>query len=724
MSNNLYRLKAEVMKMVSRPAIGKVEALFIIDVIILAIAVGSYYYLDSQGSLTATPRSAEFIVTDLNINPLEAEVGESISLSVNVTNIGAEGTYSANLTVNNDLKENQTIVIAGGESAILNFTVIAIAEGDYAVEIGGLSGSFKIKPAPPETGKIILSNLKADEYEVWANEPIGISVIAQNPTSDTDGLTIRVWVDDILVETRRVELSGGETATIAFTVNATTEGKHTIGVNSLSTSFKIVPTGYHTLSIQRNGKGSSQVPFTLNGESKLIPFTELLPVGTYIIALPSTFETETALFEFVDWSDGATTPTRTINLENRLILAAEYFLVSGIASCPSLYVWNGTNYVYRADVSAGTGYLPYFISFGENHTRVFGYSDPWDYVKLDNGQIQPRNGYYDMTLTELVEEIDYIDSVKLLVVDHLPDVAVYTNYGTRKYNLDDRGTIYTVNKNPLNPVSAIYGGQDVVAQISSDWEYGIWNTLELDLGDLSNAKEIKLIVAGMVVWPSSEVTADWTAKFIDQPGEPLFPVQYMEVKNENGNWVRVPDNRQFPMLRVDSQSFVVNLTGLFTTNNYSLRINTFFDWRFDYIGVDTTSQHDILIQRVFPAYADLAQVFETSYATSTGNFTRYGEVTELLFEPDDKFVIMRKGDGINFLFNATELEPVPEGMERDYFLFVSCWFKVPGLPYLDFTVDPLPFHNMSCFPYPDTESYPFDEDHLSYLLEYNTRTVP
>jgi len=65
-------------------------------------------------------------------------------------------------------------------------------------------------------------------------------------------------------------------------------------------------------------------------------------------------------------------------------------------------------------------------------------------------------------------------------------------------------------------------------------------------------------------------------------------------------------------------------------------------------------------------------------------------------------------------------------LERDYFMFVACWFKdAPGnWGYgFDFTVDPLPFRNMSGFPYPDTESYPYDDAHLQYLREYNTRVV-
>ena len=123
--------------------------------------------------------------------------------------------------------------------------------------------------------------------------------------------------------------------------------------------------------------------------------------------------------------------------------------------------------MYRTEVSAGTGYLPYFEYFGEKSTRVFGYSNPWDYIKLDRNQIQPRNGYYDMTLTQFWDEIFYIDSAKLIVVDHSPDVDVYSTSWTRKYNLEDQGMIYTVNKTLSTPISAVYDGEDVLPRFPS-----------------------------------------------------------------------------------------------------------------------------------------------------------------------------------------------------------------------------------------------------------------
>jgi hypothetical protein len=276
----------------------------------------------------------------------------------------------------------------------------------------------------------------------------------------------------------------------------------------------------------------------------------------------------------------------------------------------------------------------------------------------------------------------------------------------------------------LTPISCVNDeGEDYLPQISKlDGIYTNANkfqydNLTLNLGDLSDAKEIKLIVAGKTLYTPGEEQGAWAAKFATQPGAKPFPPPYMEVKDGDGNWVHIPDNRQFPLLDVTPNRFVVNLTGLFPTNDYSIRIHTFFNSPLDYIGVDTTPQQNVKINVTNLSYANLHQVAMTS-STSSGSFTRFGDVTSLMVEADDKFVIGRQGDEVSLKFPAVASS---EGMERDYFLFVSCWFKVDGLPYLDFTVDPLPFHDMSCFPYLPTESYPYDGDHLSYLLEYNTR---
>jgi len=597
---------------------------------------------------------------------------------------------------------------------VLDLIIVALAAWGYYVQ-----------SLPPAKPMWMISELIVSPYEVWVNETITISVKVSNNGDEAGKYALDFRVDDLVRETKVVELSPGETTTANVTVTATSEGLHSVKVYTLTGAFTIVPTGMRTLSIASYPSG---VKFTLNGKSHSTPYSELMNVGgTYVITMPTRTAT---LWQFHDWEDGSTSMTRIINLQSYTSVTATYRRsdIMSPTSCPALHIWNGSDYIYITEVSDGTGYLGILDYFREDGSIVFAYSYPWDHIKLDRSQPQPRNGHYDVILTQKSDEIFYVDAVKLVVVDHSPDVDVYSTKNTYIYNLEGQGKIYTISKNPLTPISAINGeGEDCLPQISQlDGIYTTghefqYDTLELNLGDLSYAKEIKLIVAGTIIYSSGQAQGEWAAQFVDQPGVKPFPPPYMEVKDENGSWVRVPESRQFPLVDVGTDSFVVNLTGLFPTNDYSLRINTFFNTCVDYIGVDTTPQQNVTIQEIKPVYADFTQVFATD-STSTGNFTRYGDVTLLVLEADDKFVIGRQGDEIHLQF-LTDIRPVPENMERDFFVFVSCWFKVKGLPYLGFTVDPLPFNNMSCFLYLPTESYPYDPDHLSYLLEYNTRTI-
>ena len=86
------------------------------------------------------------------------------------------------------------------------------------------------------------------------------------------------------------------------------------------------------------------------------------------------------------------------------------------------------------------------------------------------------------------------------------------------------------------------------------------------------------------------------------------------------------------------------------------------------------------------------------------------------------YAIMFHGDEITVEFAA--LPPPAPGLQRTFLLYADGFGKD-----MDFhsahslTVEPLPFHGMSTYPYPPTQTYPQDETHLSYLLDYNTRRI-
>jgi len=739
----------------SNSAITKLKAVLIIDILIVASAAGVYLYLQAEGLIVTAPKQAEFTLTNLTFNPQEPEVFEPVLVTANLTNTGGEqGEYIANLTLNNIIEDNQTIFLQPAESALIEFTVIKQNEGNYTLTIGELTGSITYNAPSPTASKIALSKLSLNPREAWPNQTVTATVTATNQGEETDVLPIRLMLDDTQLDRKTIQLAPQETTTVTFTLNATTEGKHTVKLNTLSGTLTIVPTGYHTANIRYSGGGSDLLPFTLNGESLNMPYYGLLPVGEYTITVPTPFTTDTAVFEFGYWSNGDTSTTTTFNLNSNLVFVATYNLISGWASCPSLFYWNGTAYVYVTEVS-NAGWLGYIDYINQDGEIIYGGGNPWDTIKLDATQVTPRSSpdgdYYDVYLRQKWDEIFYLDAAYMVVVDHPSTVDVYStmvNYVNRAFPSE----IYTVSKDSLMPpVSATNEkGENVLPQIaemdgvftsgsnglaSPSWDAMDLNQLTLDLGDLSGAEAIKLVIKGMIDWGMPEYYYTWingfkeaSAQGLVPNGTQIYPAPFMEVMDANGNWIRVPENRQMPTPSdYVPRSFAVDLTGLFPTdvNDYKIRITNFFNVTFDYIGIDTSPQADINVQRI-NGVADFQQAF-ASPSSSSGNFTKYGDMTQIVSDGDDMFVIGRQGDQVSLRFSTAGLAPLEDGLERDYFLFVACWFKDPPGNWgygFDFTVDPLPFSSMTGFPYPASESYPLDEAHSSYLREYNTRTLP
>jgi hypothetical protein len=105
-----------------------------------------------------------------------------------------------------------------------------------------------------------------------------------------------------------------------------------------------------------------------------------------------------------------------------------------------------------------------------------------------------------------------------------------------------------------------------------------------------------------------------------------------------------------------------------------------------------------------------------------GLYTRYGRVDNLLRGVDDQLVIMGSGDEVTLQFPVAALPAPRIGFTRDFLLKVDGWAKDrdPNTAFSS-TVQPLPFHAMSRYPYPATEHFPRDAVHDSYQRTYNTR---
>ena len=110
------------------------------------------------------------------------------------------------------------------------------------------------------------------------------------------------------------------------------------------------------------------------------------------------------------------------------------------------------------------------------------------------------------------------------------------------------------------------------------------------------------------------------------------------------------------------------------------------------------------------------------YTRPMGTYTRYGDVLSLLTATDDKLAVFGSGDEVQLDFDPSNLPPLPKGWVRDYFFAANGYEKD-----MDFYaaegnfVAPLPFLSMGEYPYAPKKSFPLDDAHVNYLLEYNTR---
>ena len=110
------------------------------------------------------------------------------------------------------------------------------------------------------------------------------------------------------------------------------------------------------------------------------------------------------------------------------------------------------------------------------------------------------------------------------------------------------------------------------------------------------------------------------------------------------------------------------------------------------------------------------------YTRPFGTYTRYGDVLPLLSSLDDKLAVLGSGDEVRLDFDPAKLPALPTGWVRDYFFAANGYEKD-----MDFYaaegnfVAPLPFLSMGEYPYAQKKSFPLDDSHVNYLLEYNTR---
>jgi hypothetical protein len=91
------------------------------------------------------------------IEPARAGPGEPVTISGFLRNTGGlQGSYTLELLIDGETEQSREMILAGGESAQVVFSVVRNVPGIYTARLGGLSGEFMVlAPALSDYGSDI-----------------------------------------------------------------------------------------------------------------------------------------------------------------------------------------------------------------------------------------------------------------------------------------------------------------------------------------------------------------------------------------------------------------------------------------------------------------------------------------------------------------------------------------------------------------------------------------
>jgi Tfp pilus assembly protein PilF len=420
-------------------------------------------------------------------------------------------------------------------------------------------------------------------------------------------------------------------------------------------------------------------------------------------------------------------------------------------SCPMIFTWDGERFRFITDV---LGVAPLGASSGDGEYFPVDHDE---YVQIPGEALQEVNGQYEVRITEELHEVSYLDQVRLFALDHPREVEVFTNDKWKGPPFPEF-RLFGVRQR-IYPVAATDDqGTDVLPRLlQRDGTYpdafrrdftGVAepHALTLDFGSVAPDGRAVLFLTGWVDWAdgstflgAAQATRGGHAGGLQMP--------QLQVKDAAGRWRTVIEDMGIPSGK--PKTIAVDLTGKFLSASREVRIVTnvcvYWDEIFLADGRRGATDPEVRLTPVNPESADLhfrgfstptidperkqPEAFDydhllplPTWNPTPGLYTRYGDVRPLVTDADDLLLIMGSGDEVRLLFPAAQLPPLPPGWRRDFLLLVDGWAKDadPNTAFSQ-SVEPLPFHAMSRYPYPSSEHFPDDPAHARYRQEYVAR---
>ena len=448
----------------------------------------------------------------------------------------------------------------------------------------------------------------------------------------------------------------------------------------------------------------------------------------------------------VRWFD-LTSALVDLPIQTNVLTLDELTLPSG--SCPYLYVWDGHEFEFVTDI---LGAAPLGLPVAKSHHIE---ADPEEFLALGGEeQFLPRDGSYEIRLTEELREVLYLDEASLIVVDHPAGTLVLPTSKLHPgkpfpphelWTLQPFATLKTATRSDgLNVTEALAKtDQQMVSPVKLREQQlrGLAEpfSVSMNFGELPTNRPLVLALNGWLRFGGgmANIAASLDANL-------PFPFPTLEAELPDGSWKKVDVDVGAPCGK--TKTILVDLANKLPAGTRQLRLTTAFEIHWDSAAllekVSTTqngqfqlmSDRTDLRWRGFSEFQNLPTSLPLTpdytklrpappwRRTPSGWCTRYGEVNELIGKSDDALALLNGGDELALSFRSDKLPPKPAGFARSFFLHVVGWDKDADFHVgQGWRVEPLPFRGMDDQDYDQLTSPA--RINTDWVKKYNTRWV-
>ena len=351
-------------------------------------------------------------------------------------------------------------------------------------------------------------------------------------------------------------------------------------------------------------------------------------------------------------------------------------------------------------------------------------------------------------MTNELEEVLYLDRMQLMTVAHPADVEVFPNEGMTAEAKPFK--LFAVRE-PHVPARVVdEHGHDVTARIAAldrtypdDFDlahirgYAGHHALTIDLGPAQGGQTLLLTGWTDYAFSSDNVAALQAGMLSVEPASRSM--------RASGRWRKLEVGIGIPVGR--PQTIPLDLSGLLRPGEHEVRLTTNMRVYWDqiprrrhgvirrlHVGDARSALRDAARPRVLrggpsrrrgSARYDYGRVSPDSpWKVFSGSYTREGDVLRAGYRERRPVRDWQAGRRSRARVRRGREARGTGRLDADYLLIGDGFSKEMDVNSASpDTVEPLPFHGMSKYPYPPSEHYPDTPGHNRYREEYNTRQV-